>query len=148
MPDRTPDEHHDRPARDTAAESTVDFVGGQGDCPGAADSPSDEQRGLIIPKPRSPLDDSPDLDLPPPHRQRREPGLVEPDFRYDQTWLRGKSRRYHGYVEWIGGEEGERLREDIAAAVRDLLGWAARHDGINRTAERESRPGPDDSGRT
>src|ERR1044072_1078249 len=42
-------------------------------------------------------------------------------WRYDQTWTRGKHRRYNGYVERSGGVEGERLRESLAAAIRDLL---------------------------
>jgi hypothetical protein len=46
-------------------------------------------------------------------------------------WKRGKRRRYHGFVERVGGAEGERLREDLAAAIRDLLNWAAQHDGAN-----------------
>lgn len=56
-----------------------------------------------------------------------ENGLVEPEFRYDQTWIRGKRRRYNGFVERVGGAEGERLREDLAAAIRDLLDWAAQN---------------------
>lgn len=43
----------------------------------------------------------------------------------------GKRRRYHGFVERVGGVEGERLREDLAAVLRDLLDWTAQHDGAN-----------------
>lgn len=87
-----------------------------------------------IPAPRSPLDDLCDTAGPPspdqPHRQgcvRPENGLVEPEFRYDQTWKRRKHRHYNGFVERVGGMEGKRLRENLAAAIRDLLDWAAQH---------------------
>ncbi|MFC4859498.1 hypothetical protein [Actinophytocola glycyrrhizae] len=61
---------------------------------------------------------------------RPENGLVEPEFRYDQTWKRGKRRHYNGFVERVGGAEGERLRQDLTAALRDLLDWAF-HDANN-----------------
>lgn len=88
-----------------------------------------------IPMPRPPLDDQPDIPVPPPpaHPPDRwrhhggvqpENGLVEPEFRYDQTWKRGKRRHYNGFVERVGGPEGERLRQDLTAALRDLLDWA------------------------
>lgn len=91
-----------------------------------------------IPGPRSPLDDQPDVPVPrspdqpaslPPRHDggRSENGLVEPEFRYNQTWKRGKRRRYNGFVERFGDAEGERLRASLAAVVRDLLDWAAQH---------------------
>lgn len=126
MPDHAPEEHHD-----DGAGNTADFTADGGGAGG-------EQDEVIIPRPRSPLDDSPVLDHPPPATLDAQgdgrgsaTGSVEPDFRYDQTWLRGKRRRYHGHVERIVGTEGERLREDLAAAVRDLLDWAAQHDGLD-----------------
>lgn len=89
---------------------------------------------MNIPSPRSSSDDGPVLDLPEPERvvgEGAENGLVEPEFRYEPAWLRGRRRRYNGYVEWVGGAEGKRLRGDLTATVRDLLDWAARHDSAN-----------------
>ena len=87
-----------------------------------------------IPSPRSPLDDAPVLD----HSEHEsvidegpENGLIEPDFRHEQTWARGKRRRYNGYVERVGGAEGKRIRDNLTATVRDLLDWAARHNGTH-----------------
>lgn len=104
-----------------------------------------------IPAPRSPLDDQPDIavDSPPqqPPSQSSQPppqhdgvawpenGLVEPEFRYDQEWKRGKRRRYNGFVERVGGAEGKQLRENLAAAVRDLLDWAAQHTATPTTRD-------------
>lgn len=122
MPDHASGEHHDEGAGNTDFTADPEGAGGG-------------QGEVIIPRPRSPLDDSPVLDPPPPatldpQRDGRgsATGSVESDFRYDQTWLRGQRRRYHGHVERIGGAEGERLREDLAAVVRDLLDWATQHD--------------------
>lgn len=105
---------------------------------------SSDVDAVHIPAPRAPLDDQPDIPVPAPPDQpqhqdgsRPDNGLVEPGFRYEQTWKRGKRRRYHGFVERVGGVEGERLREDLAAALRDLLDWAAQYDGAN---------GPDTNG--
>lgn len=94
-----------------------------------------------IPAPRSPLDDQPDITAPPQQPPQHqvdtlpENGLVEPEFRYDQTWKRGKRRHYNGFVERVGGAEGERLREDLAAAVRDLLDWATQHAETQTTCD-------------
>jgi hypothetical protein len=49
-----------------------------------------------------------------------------PAWSYCQTGPRGTSRTYTGRVTYIGGAEGERLRRELAAVVRDLLQWAAR----------------------
>lgn len=43
---------------------------------------------------------------------------------YDQMCNEGGNRRYFGYVERIGGSDGDVVREGIAVAVRDLLDWA------------------------
>ena len=44
---------------------------------------------------------------------------------YDQAKLDGGSRRFAGHVNHVGGAEGERLRAELAAVIRDLLAWAA-----------------------
>ena len=61
--------------------------------------------------------------------------MVEPEFLYDQTWKRGKRRRYNGFIERVGGAEGEQLRENLAAVVRDLLDWAAQHTATPTTRD-------------
>ena len=128
--------------------------------PGQPGSPWDVD-AVHIPAPRPPLDDQPDIPIPPPldrppdhlsdrwrHHGGVQPGngLVEPEFRYDQTWKRGKRRHYNGFVERVGGVEGERLREDLAAALRDLLDWAFQDalDGHQNSALQDDH---DDGGR-
>lgn len=127
---------------------------GQPDLPPGVDA-------VHIPMPRPPLDDQPDIPVSPPPDQpsdlwrhhggvRSENGLVEPEFRYDHTWKRGKRRHYNGFVERIGGAEGDRLRQDLTAALRDLLDWAF-HDANNahdvQDGHRDSGVGDDrDSG--
>lgn len=56
----------------------------------------------------SPLHDSPEQAL----------------WRYDQP-VRGGERHYAGYVTYLGGEEGERRRAELAAVLGELLRWAA-----------------------
>lgn len=105
--------------------STGDAVGDA-----AGDDTADGTDGVDIPVPRPPLDDLPVTDHPAVKdlgSELAEIGLVEPVWRYDQQWTRGKDRRYNGYVDRIGGVEGQRLRESLAAVIRDLLGWAAQH---------------------
>ena len=51
-----------------------------------------------------------------------------PAWSYCQTGARRTSRTYTGHVTPVGGTEGERLRRELAAVVRDLLEWAARRD--------------------
>jgi hypothetical protein len=52
----------------------------------------------------------------------------DPVWRYDQPRSRGRNNRhYFGHVDRIGGREGDRLRGNFAAIVRDLLDWAKRH---------------------
>jgi hypothetical protein len=79
---------------------------------------------------------------------RTENGLVEPEFRYDQTWKRGKRRRYNGFVERIDGAEGDRLRGDLAAAVRDLLDWATQHTRDQHTRDDNRHGGSDEESGT
>jgi hypothetical protein len=98
-----------------------------------------------IPLPRPPLDDLPVIGPPEVEDSGSdllENGLVEPVWRYDQQWTRGKRRRYNGYVDRIGGVEGQRLRESLAAAIRDLLDWAAQH---TDNADSDGESGTDSS---
>lgn len=44
---------------------------------------------------------------------------------YDQTRKCGGNRRFSGHVNLIGGAEGDRLRSDLSAVIRDLLQWSA-----------------------
>jgi len=51
-----------------------------------------------------------------------------PAWSYCQTGPRRISRTYTGHVTYVDGAEGERLRRELAAIVRDLLEWASRRD--------------------
>jgi hypothetical protein len=119
VPDRAPQEH----PGDEPVESDSH--------PGRHHADADAD-AADIPRPRRPLDDQPAIGPPVTEDARGdlpENGSVEPTWQYDQTWTRGKCRRYNGYVEPIGGVEGKRLRESQAAAIRDLLDWAAQQAG-------------------
>jgi len=73
-----------------------------------------------IPSPRPALDDD-IAGLPTP---QPETGSDDSLQWYDQSRKRGADRRYWSEVEWIGGSEGDRLREKLSEIVRDLLQWA------------------------
>ena len=108
----------------------VPHSGAHSDRPSRESGAGDEVAEVAVPVPRSPLDDLPTIVVPAREQHddsQPENGLVEPDFQYDQTWKRGKRRRYKGYVERVGGAEREHLRESLAAVIRDLLDWASRH---------------------
>ena len=82
-----------------------------------------------IPSPRpAPDDDITGLPDTPPRslpEELSESGSDDPVGWYDQPRKRGGGvRRYWGEVEWIGGPEGDRLREKLSEIVRDLLDWA------------------------
>lgn len=88
-----------------------------------------------FPPPRSPPDGRSDDGAPAGGRggdERSGNGLVEPDFRYCQHRMRWRFRCYNGFIEPVGGAEGEWLRKDLAAVIRDLLDWAIHtaHDDI------------------
>ncbi len=123
-----------------------------GDRPGGQLGPAgDPAGGVDIPWPRRPADDLPVIDRPVVDNAGDvlpDIGSVEPKWRYDQTWSRGKRRRYNGYVDRIDGAEGARLRENLAAAVRDLLDWAAHQAAQqhNKNADADGR-GDRESGR-
>ncbi|USX51234.1 hypothetical protein [Lentzea sp. HUAS12] len=63
---------------------------------------------------------------------RPEEAIDDVAWRYHQKGGRRKDRTYSGHVTYVGGAEGERIRRDLAAAIKDLLVW------IN---ERENRDG-------
>lgn len=98
-----------------------------------------------IPPPRSPLDDLPAIAAPSRDDSLFWNGLVEPDFQYDQTWKRGKRRRYRGYVERAAGAESGPLRESLAAAIRDLLDWASQQTDEQSTHDTPSADGDEES---
>lgn len=81
---------------------------------------SGDTANFHIPSPRpAPDDDIDGLPQNPP-----ETGSDDPVWWYDQPRKRGSDRRYWGQVERIGGPEGDRLREELTAWIRDLLDWA------------------------
>ena len=96
----------------------------------------DGPTNIGIPAPRPPLDDTIETS--------REIGSTDSVWWYDQPRKRGHDRRYWGQVERISGPEGDRLRDNLAAAIRDLLDWA-RQQADN--AENDSREdgGADDT---
>lgn len=120
--------HRDDIRRDRR--SAGDAAGDNTDDDTDDDSAGGSAEDVGIPVLRPLLGDLPVISPPAAEDSRNEPsenGLVEPHWRYDQQWTRGKRRRYNGYVDRIGGVEGQRLRESLAAAIRDLLDWAAPH---------------------
>ena len=139
-PDNQPP--HDQ-SRESSQELPQRQPGSTSDAAMGADMNAD---AVHIPQPRSPVDDQSYIPVPPPSERLpgRPPGRPgqpgRPEFQYKQTWKRGKHRRYHGFVERVGGAEGERLREDLAVAIRDLLDWAAQQDCANGP---DSTHGPD-----
>jgi hypothetical protein len=116
------------------------------------DGAAEDVAGVDIPRPRSPLDDLPVISHPVTESATESAvdlpqiGSVEPIWRYDQDGKRGKRRRYNGYVDRIGGAEGEQLRETLAAAIRDLLDWAAEHTQEQHTDNVENVDSDGESG--
>jgi hypothetical protein len=85
--------------------------------PSPRPAPDDDVAGLPETPPKSQAESRPDA-VP-------EAGSDDPQWWYDQPRKRGGGvRRYWGEVEWIGGPEGDRLREKLNEIVRDLLDWA------------------------
>lgn len=54
-----------------------------------------------------------------------------PGWRYDQPSGRGHSMCYLGTVHPVGGVEGDRLRRELTAVLRDLLDWIADQEVID-----------------
>jgi hypothetical protein len=63
---------------------------------------------------------------------------------YDQPRKRGSHRRYTGYVDRVSGPEGDQLRGDLAAVIRDLLDWAKKQTETSDTDNGEGG-GSDDT---
>lgn len=51
-------------------------------------------------------------------------GPEQPVWRYDQR-VRGSEHRFAGYVSYVGGDEGERVRAELATVLGELMRWAA-----------------------
>jgi len=100
--------------------------------PSPRPAPDDDIAGLPDTPPRSQSESLPE-ELP-------ESGSDDPVWWYDQSRKRGEDRRYWGEIEWIGGPEGDRLREKLNEIVRDLLGWAHTE---QRKSETDSETGSD-----
>ncbi|MFI0724309.1 hypothetical protein [Streptomyces sp. NPDC021224] len=49
----------------------------------------------------------------------------QPNWSYTGRSERGRARHFTGHVTTLGGAAGERLRGELAIAVRELLRWAA-----------------------
>jgi hypothetical protein len=67
-----------------------------------------------------------------PRQRPREDLRTESDSPTEQSgWSytgrseRGRARHFTGHVTTLGGAAGERLRGELAVAVRELLRWAA-----------------------
>lgn len=101
--------------------------------PSPRPAPDDDIAGLPETLPKSPPDALSE-ELP-------GTGSDDPQWWYDQPRKRGGGvRRYWGEVEWIGGPEGDRLRERLNDIVRDLLDWATIE---QRKSETDSETGSD-----
>lgn len=87
----------------------------------------DEYDPVRVPRPRrAPDDDAGNLP---------EMASDQAVWWYDQKRARGGDRRFHGHVTRVGGAEGERLRGELAAVVRDLLEWAAEQQSRDESTE-------------
>lgn len=52
-------------------------------------------------------------------------GSEHHEWHYNQIGNRTKSWAFSGHVRYVSGAEGDRLRGELAAVIRDLLDWAA-----------------------
>lgn len=55
----------------------------------------------------------------------RDNGSEHNEWHYNQIGNRTKSWDFSGHVRYVSGAEGDRLRGELAAVIRDLLDWAA-----------------------
>ena len=60
--------------------------------------------------------------------QHPETGSDETVWWYHQKRRGGKIRDYSGRITYVGGAEGQRIREDLAAVIAKLFKWATEHD--------------------
>jgi hypothetical protein len=72
--------------------------------------------GQVVPFPRKP----PDNAIPTTELNPDAAGVT-----YDRTDERRPGWVFTGQVEYVGGAEGDRMRAQLAAVIRDLLEWAA-----------------------
>jgi hypothetical protein len=47
---------------------------------------------------------------------------------YHQKGRGGNIRNYSGRITYVGGAEGQRIRQDLTAVIAKLLTWATEHD--------------------
>lgn len=68
-----------------------------------------------------------------------DPETARPEWHYEQRDARGTKRAYVGYVRYVDGAAGDRLRGELAGVIRDLLDWAntARHCESEETEQDE-----------
>ncbi|MFD5831655.1 hypothetical protein [Lentzea sp. NPDC060358] len=52
-------------------------------------------------------------------------GSEHDEWHYNQIGNRTKSWAFSCHVRYVSGAEGDRLRGELAAVIRDLLDWAA-----------------------
>lgn len=76
-----------------------------------------DHEGVVVPLPRKAPDDDVE-NLP-------KTGHEQDVWCYDQQQKRVRSRRFSGHINRVGGAEGQRLRGELAAVIRDLVYWAA-----------------------
>ncbi|GDY33903.1 hypothetical protein [Gandjariella thermophila] len=90
----------------------------------------DDTDGVVIPLPRPAADD--DIENLP------NIGSDQPVWWYDQQRQRGSDRQFSGYVAPVFGTDGEQLRSDLAAIIRDLLDWANKQSRKESTEDGEA----------
>lgn len=87
-----------------------------------------EPEAVVIPFPRNPPDNHPEC-LP-------DTGSDQPVWWYIQNRIRGDKRRYSGRINRVGGLESERVGNELAEVVRELLEWADRQsDNVSEDGE-------------
>lgn len=82
---------------------------------------------------------------PPPagrdHEEKRSGMRGTDDWSFDQTVPRkSHARHWTGMVRYLTGPEGERLRDELSAAIHDLLRWAAEDAAPSPDALRPGEP--------
>ncbi|MFC9249770.1 hypothetical protein [Amycolatopsis thailandensis] len=73
------------------------------------------------------MDSADNFDLPSPH-EPLDASCEQPLWCYDQA-LKSGDRRYSAYIATISGNQGDRLRRRLNAAISELLQWAAYQSG-------------------
>jgi hypothetical protein len=70
-------------------------------------------------------------------------GAYRGEWCYHQKTKRGQNRCYHGHIRRVGGTEGQRLRGELAAVLRELLEWAV--DNQDKSINPRDKPGKGDA---